>query len=321
MPYVNKINLLHRLDLSTSTLIYFDIAHNRLINLQFHRAFFLIIQTKHQTHHLIVYILCAVYFGTCAGLRATEQFNIPPSMPYQDIMINGNLGPKMITLPAGSFRMGDIQGIGKSYEQPVHLVTISVPFAISQFPITFSEYDTFSKATGRKLVDQYKWPRGLHPVINVNWEDAKDYAHWLSKETNKTYRLPSESEWEYAARAGSTEKYPWGDQIGINNAHCTSCGDTPIKNQTAPVGSYPANHWGIHDMIGNVWEMTGDCWNYNYIIAPKDGAAWIDGDCTRLVLRGGSWGDTPNDLRSSTRLRSYSKARTVNIGFRLVREE
>ena len=321
MPYVNKINLLHRLDLSTSILIYFDIVHIRLINLQCYRAFFLIIQAKRQVQHSIAYILYMMYFGTFSPLYAAEQADTLSSTPYQDKMINGRLGPKMITLPAGSFKMGDIQGVGKSYEQPVHLVTISKPFSISKFPITFSEYDAFSKATGRKLVDQYKWPRGQYPVINVNWEDAKDYARWLSKETNKTYRLPSEAEWEYAARAGSIEQYPWGNDIGINNAHCTSCSDTPMKNQTAPVGKYPANKWGIYDMIGNVWEMTADCWNYDYVNAPKDGSAWISGDCTRLVLRGGSWGDTPNDLRSSTRLRSYAKARTVNIGFRLVKED
>jgi len=321
MPYVNKINLLHRLDLSTSISIYFDILHIRLINLQLNKVFFLIIQAKHQIYHLVVYILCVMCFGTYSSLYAAENTNSHPSSVYQDKMTNGNLGPKMITLPPDRFRMGDIQGTGKSYEQPVHTVNISNPFAISIFPVTFSEYDEFSKATGRTMADQYKWPRGQYPVINVNWDDAKAYARWLSKETNKKYRLPSEAEWEYAARAGSTDQYPWGDKIGINNAHCNSCGETPKKNQTSPVGYYPANQWGIYDMIGNVWEMTADCWNYDYINAPKDGSAWITGDCTRLVLRGGSWGDTPNDLRSSTRLRSYAKARTVNIGFRLVSEK
>jgi len=281
----------------------------------------LIIQAKQPRYHSFGYILCMVLSLTYSALNAAERTDVISSISYQDKMINGSLGPEMITLPAGSFIMGDIQGVGKSYEQPVHLVTITKSFAISKFPISFSEYDVFSKATGRTLADQYKWQRGQYPVINVNWDDAKAYAQWLSKETNQAYRLPSESEWEYAARAGSKAQYPWGNKIGINNAHCASCGNVSTKNKTEAVGKYPANNWGIHGMIGNIWEMTADCWNYNYVNAPEDGSAWLSGDCTRLVLRGGSWGDTPNDLRASTRLRSYAKARTVNIGFRVVREQ
>lgn len=281
----------------------------------------MIIQLKITTSHFFAYILYIILLGLNSSAYASNQQDSPTPQPFQDKLRNGDLGPIMITVPDGSFQMGDIQGVGKSYELPVHLVTIAKSFAISKFPVTFREYDLFCKATGRTMADQYKWQRGSYPVINVNWDDAKAYARWLSKETKQTYRLPSEAEWEYAARAGSTSQYPWGNEIGLNNAHCASCGDASEKNQTAPIGHYPANQWGIHGMIGNIWELTADCWNYDYIDAPSDGSAWVSGDCTRLVLRGGSWGDTPNDLRSSTRLRSYAKARTVNIGFRLVRED
>jgi len=239
---------------------------------------------------------------------------------FQDTLSESGNGPLMVVIPQGSFLMGDKTGEGKSYERPRHKVNIRYKLAVSKFPITFNDYDKFSQATGRQKADQYKWPRDLHPVINVNWEDAKAYAKWLSKQTNGHYRLPSEAEWEYIARAGSTSNYPWGDNIGINNAHCSNCGDLSTKNQTAPIGKYPPNKWNIHGLIGNVWEMTADCWNYNYINAPTDGSAWQNGDCSRLVLRGGSWGDVSNDLRSATRLRSYAGARTVNIGFRVVKE-
>lgn len=245
---------------------------------------------------------------------------IAETKAFQDTLQNGDPGPVMIAIRPGHFPMGDNFKVGKSYEQPVHIVHINYAFAISKFPVSFEEYDKFSQATNTKQADQYKWPRTNHPVFNVNQADAKRYARWLSEQTNQHYRLPSEAEWEYAARAGSLTQYPWGNEIGLNNAHCAGCGNASKKNQTASIGRYPANAWGIHGMIGNIWEMTADCWNYDYNNAPSDGSAWRSGDCMRLVLRGGSWGDVPSDLRSSARLRSYAKARTVNIGFRLVRE-
>ena len=274
-------------------------------------------------HHstIIAYILFALYICALTELQATEFNNQPRLAEYDDNLRDGGSGPVMVSIPSGSFLMGDNWNIGKSYELPVHKVTIENKISISKFPITFNQFDKFTLVTNRKPADQYKWQRGKSPVINVNRDDAKAYIQWLSEQTNRTYRLPSEAEWEYAARAGSTTPFPWGNKIGVDNAHCKGCGKASIEKQTAIVGRYPPNNWGLHDMMGNVWEMTGDCWNYDYLDAPTDGTAWLTGNCTRLVLRGGSWGDVPDDLRSATRLRSYAKARTVNIGFRVARED
>jgi formylglycine-generating enzyme required for sulfatase activity len=201
----------------------------------------------------------------------------------------------------------------------LHEVTINKPFSISIFPITFEDYDKYTLTTGKQPIDDFGWGRGTRPVINVNIDDANSYAEWLSRQTGHYYRIPSEAEWEYAARAGTQTNYPWGDEIGVDNASCNGCGTAPQKI-TQPVGTFKPNNWGLYDTQGNIWEMTADCWNYDYVSAPTDGSTWRGGDCTRLVLRGGSWGDHPRDLRSSTRLRSYAKTRTIIIGFRIVRE-
>ena len=239
----------------------------------------------------------------------------------QDKLKNNSLGPVMIKIPAGDFLMGDINNVGQSYEQPVHKVTIPHPFNIGKYPVTFNEYDAYSKATGKKLVSDYGWGRGNRPVINVNIKDANTYAKWLSKQTGHTYRLPSEAEWEYTARAGTKTIFPWGNKIEINKANCNGWGSKWDRVKTAPVGQFSANAWGLHDTQGNTWDLTADCWNYNYDSAPADGSAWKSGDCLRGVIRGGSLGDIPLDLRTATRLRNYSSTRTVIIGFRLVREK
>ncbi|MDH3326217.1 MAG: formylglycine-generating enzyme family protein, partial [Gammaproteobacteria bacterium] len=220
----------------------------------------------------------------------------------------------------GDFTMGDIQQVGQSYEKPVHKVTITNAFSIGKYPVTFKDYDKFTIATGKPLTSDYHWGRENRPVININLNDARAYSIWLSAQTGHRYRLPSEAEWEYAARAGTNSIYPWGNKISTNKANCSGCGLHADKKMTSPVGQFSSNAWGLYDMIGDVWELTEDCWNYNYDNAPFDGSPWKSGDCSRGVLRGGSWGDTPQDLRSSTRLRSYSGTRTVVIGFRLIRE-
>ena len=144
-----------------------------------------------------------------------------------------------------------------------------------------------------------------------------EYAAWLSAETGKNYRLPTEAEWEYAARAGSTTNYSWGNDIGRNRAVCDGCGSRWDTEQTAPVGSFAANAWGLHDMHGNVWEWVEDCWHENYQYAPSDGSAWtVGGDCSRRVFRGGSWSDVPAFLRSAYRYR-YPRSRRFTLGERL----
>ncbi|MEM8920512.1 MAG: formylglycine-generating enzyme family protein, partial [Pseudomonadota bacterium] len=170
------------------------------------------------------------------------------------------------------------------------------------------------------------WGRGSRPVINVDWNDAQAYVRWLSRKTGKTYRLLSEAEWEYSARAGTTTAYWWGDRASHDYANygkdqCCSglaSGRDEWVN-TAPVGRFPANAFGLYDMHGNVWEWTQDCWNGSYSGAPTNGSAWISGDCSRRVLRGGSWYLYPRLLRSASRFRSTTSVPSYVVGFRVAR--
>jgi formylglycine-generating enzyme required for sulfatase activity len=231
--------------------------------------------------------------------------------------------PEMVVVPAGSFTMGG----PTNKEQPQHMVTFAKPFAVSRYELTFADWDAClagGGCNGYKTVDQ-GWGRGQQPVINVNWDDAQAYVAWLSQVTGKTYRLLSEAEYEYAARAGTTTTYPWGDDIKFNGqpmANCDGCGSKWDKTQTAPVGSFPSNKFGLYDMVGNVFEWTEDCVNKNYNGAPLDGAAWLaanGGDCTNRILRGGSWGNPPADLRSANRSGYTPDVRADLIGFRVGR--
>lgn len=231
--------------------------------------------------------------------------------------------PEMITIPAVPFLMGDIQKVGDKNELPVHTVQIRKSFALSRFEVTFDEYDSFARATGRQLPSDKGWGRGRRPVINVSWEDAQAYVKWLSEQTGKRYRLPTEAEWEYAARAGTQTKYWWGDNFRNGAANCDSCGSQWDKKQTAPVGSFKANGFALHDMAGNVWEWIEDCWHNNYNGAPTDGRAWRQengGQCGPRVVRGGSWGDRPGSLRSSNRGWSGTVDRSNSVGFRLAQD-
>ena len=156
-------------------------------------------------------------------------------------------------------------------------------------------------------------------MIDVSWEDAVAYAEWLSVQTGERYRLPSEAEWEYAARAGSTTKYGWGNDIGHNRANCGGCGSQWDDEKTAPVGSFNPNAFGLHDMHGNLWEWVQDCWNGSYQGAPADGSAWTSGDCERRVLRGGSWYNRPGNLRAADRSRVHHRRGGYGNGFRVAR--
>ena len=156
-------------------------------------------------------------------------------------------------------------------------------------------------------------------MINVGWDDAQLYVQWLSEQTGHAYRLPTEAEWEYAARAGTTTAYSWGNDIGRNLANCDGCGSQWDEDRTAPVGSFPANAFGLHDMHGNVWEWVLDCWNDTYSGAPTDGSAWLSGNCGRRVLRGGSWVSYPRNLRSAYRDWYPPGIRNYIIGFRVAR--
>ena len=255
--------------------------------------------------------------GTPPGQRAPGTRAPAAGNVFRDALRSGGEGPEMVVIPAGRFRMGCVSGLDCfDYEKPVHEVTIPRAFALSVHEVTFEDYDRF---TYPNKVGDSGWGRGRRPVINVSWDDAKEYVAWLSGETGEQYRLPSESEWEYAARAGTTTKYSWGNEIGENRANCEGCGSRWDNSRTAPVGSFAPNVFGLHDMHGNVLEWVQDCLNASYAGAPVDGSAWLSRDCSGRVLRGGSWFDLPWLLRAAFRDGITSGARGVTLGFRVAR--
>ena len=242
-----------------------------------------------------------------------ERASPQPGDIFSDPLRAGGQGPEMVVIPAGSFRMGCVSGLDCfDREKPVHTVAISQSFTVSKYEITFEDYDRF---TYPNKVDDEGWGRGRRPIINVSWNDAKEYVAWLSSQTGQTYRLLTEAEWEYAARAGSTTKYSWSNDIGRNRANCDGCGSQWDNSQTAPVGSFGANAFGLHDMHGNVYEWVEDCWNENYSGAPTDGSAWLRGNCESRVVRGGSWYVDPRFLRSANRSGITAGDRSFDDGY------
>jgi formylglycine-generating enzyme required for sulfatase activity len=232
--------------------------------------------------------------------------------------------PQMLAIPPGRFLMGSPKGEkdASGHERPQHEVRIDHVFALGQHAVTFAEWDA-ALAAGAKLgkPGDQGWGRGTRPVIYVSWEDAQSYVAWLNAQAGLTgkpdaYRLPSEAEWEYACRAGTTTRYSFGNEISKSQA---KFGGWNFIGKTEPVGSLPANAFGLHDMHGNVGEWCQDCWNANYHGAPADGSAWTTGDCSLRVLRGGSWGSYPNWLRSAYRIGADPSDQYISIGFRLAR--
>lgn len=246
---------------------------------------------------------------------------LAPGRVFRDPLQSGGEGPQMVVLPAGSFRMGCLSD-GRDCrddEKPVRGVRIVRPIAVSVHEVTFEDYDRFTRATGARKANDGRWGRGLRPVINVSWRDAKAYAAWLSSQTGAEYRLLSESEWEYAARAGTSTRYSWGDGIGAGRANCRGCGGLRGDGQPELVWGHEPNGFGLHNMHGNVQEWVEDCWNGSYRGAPANGEAWVRGDCSRRVSRGGSWADGPGSLRSAARNGSPAVFRVSNIGIRVAR--
>jgi formylglycine-generating enzyme required for sulfatase activity len=229
--------------------------------------------------------------------------------------------PEMVVVPAGEFMMGSpANEEGRLVnEGPQHRVTIARPFAVSKFEVTFADWAACVSVGGCPHVSDSGFERGTRPVINVSWNEAQQYGAWFSKMTGRPYRLLTEAEWEYAARAGSTTAYFWGEQIGKGNANCNDCGSQWDSRQASPVGSFKPNAFGLYDMAGNVWQWVQDCTHDNYNGAPTDGSAWTIGDCGRRVVRGGSWGNVPQYLRSASRDWYGAADRDFHIGFRLGR--
>ena len=272
--------------------------------------------------------------------------------------------PEMVVIPAGRFVMGAAPGeearenLSEAFRhrsQPQHEVTVRL-FSVGKFEVTRGQYRVFAAATGRGSDGCFVWAGAqfekdpakhwhnpgyaqddTHPVACVSWDDAGAYAAWLSQKTGKPYRLPSEAEWEYAARAGATTARYWGDDEQdscgyANGADLTAQRQVPDASHwavtrcedraayTAPAGSYRANAFGLHDMLGNVEEWTQDCWNGNYRGAPADGGAWAAGDCDLRAVRGGSWDDAPVGLRAAYRVGSPTVIRVYRRGFRVARD-
>ena len=251
---------------------------------------------------------------------------------------------EMVAIPGGTFRMGDK---GHAAEKPVHTVTVP-PFRLGKYEVTFALWDACVADGGCNghSPDDEGWGRGNRPVVNVSWNDVQSFIDWMNGRTGGNYRLPSEAEWEYAARAGSTTEYSWGNDRGLNRANCAGwfCGWDSYEH-TAPVGSFPANAWGLHDMHGNAWEWVQDCWNESYEGAPGDGSvwdrtvymapswqlsnkgapgngsAWESGTCTDLVMRGGSWKSHGWSLRSANRSNSRRTIGRSDLGFRLAQDK
>jgi sulfatase modifying factor 1 len=266
--------------------------------------------------------------------------------------------PEMIVVPAGRFMMGAAPGLVNRLptEMPYHEVTIVRPFAIGKFEITRAMFAGFVRDTGyviepgcvhwdtgtqgwtndpRRSWQSPGFPQGdTHPVVCVPWHAAKAFVEWLRRRTGKPYRLPSEAEWEYAARAGATTRWHWGEQLAAACGHA-NLSDASAKAvyahwitfqcddghpYTAPVGSFKPNAFGLHDMVGNAWEWTEDCFHASYTGAPPDGSPWVDEICEKRVTRGTSFYTAPRHARLTFRLDGPPDYRMVQYGFRVARD-
>lgn len=256
-----------------------------------------------------------------------------------------SITPTMVKIPAGSFTMGDAKGDKDA--QPEHTVKLPA-FKLSRYEIPVRRFEQFTKQTGYKTQAEHNtdglgcavynadgswgWEQGYHwknvgftqtpldPAVCITWNDASAYIQWLNKmwEGKRTFRLVSEAEWEYAARAGGRSKYPMGSSLGNNKTVCDGCGSIWDVKRTAPIDSFALNKFKLHAMPGNVWEWTMDCWHDGYQGAPSNGSAWVKGgSCQRRVLRGGSWFNKPQYLESAYRGSNKLHYRGNNLGFRV----
>jgi formylglycine-generating enzyme required for sulfatase activity len=252
-------------------------------------------------------------------LSAAAERALRPTSSFQECEKNC---PEMVALPPGGFVMGspeDEKG-HTSDESPLHAVTVSPAFAISRYLVTFADWDACVAVGGCPPLSDSGFGRGNKPVVNVNWNEAQQYVAWLSLMTGKSYRLLSEAEWEYAERAGTRSAYFWGDDIGVGNAVCIGCGSKWDNKQTAPVGSFNPNAFGLYDMLGNAWVWVEDCYHDSYAGSPADGSAWTQ-DCEqgRRAVRSGGWDSYAINLRSANRDRISIGTRINDLGFRIAR--
>jgi formylglycine-generating enzyme required for sulfatase activity len=243
----------------------------------------------------------------------------------------------MVVIPAGSFLMGSPRGeIGRTTDEAMangeqRPMTLARPLAVGKYEVTFAEYDacvgdTAADRCSRRAEDPSNWGRGRRPVIMVSWNDAQQYVRWLSRRTGQRYRLLTEAEWEYAARAGTVTPFSFGATISTAQANYDGSNvyglgvRGPYRQRTLEVGSLGRNGWGLYDMHGNAWEWVQDCYRGSYPPGPGDaGVAVEGGDCSLRVLRGGSWNYDPQFLRSANRSGNLPGHRYLNIGFRVAR--
>ena len=227
--------------------------------------------------------------------------------------------PEMVKIPSGSFLMGS--GKVEQNELPIHKVTIPNPLAVSRFEITFDQWDACHSGGGcSRNIDDRNWGRGTRPVINVLYSDINEYIDWISNKTNQIYRLPTEAEWEYAARAGTTTEYWWGDKMRNGYANCRGYGTKWSGSMSAPVGSFKPNPWGLYDIHGNLFEYVEDCWINDYKSFPDDTLPQIISNCHSRVIKGGAWYYLPRASRSAYRARNDTRIFSYLIGFRVFRE-
>lgn len=228
--------------------------------------------------------------------------------------------PKMISIPGGEFVMGAEPDADIQQGKPQHSVTVPA-FLISETEITFAQYDAFAKATGKSLPHDEGLGRGDRPVINIALQDMLDYIDWLNETSGETgYRLPSEAEWEYAARAGTTTPYYWGDQPDTRFANMRGKKPPDSFPKTAPVKSFRPNAYGLYDMAGNVWEMTADCIHPDYVGAPADGSPRRDGPCYAHIVRGGEYGSMRRGTRVTARGAVGTEYPSMSVGFRVAQD-
>lgn len=247
----------------------------------------------------------------------------PPAPPkplktLRDRLAGGGFAPTLAVLAGGELEMGTNRLTGENFN-PAHQVEIA-PFLIGVHEVTYQDYDRFAQATGQPLPDDFGWGRGARPVVGVSWQDANAYAAWLADQTGRSYRLPSEAEWEFAARAGSAGSFWWGFAPERERAVCFDCGSAWDNRSTAPVGSFAPNPFGLFDTAGNAMEWVADCYHPNYQGAPNHGRAWVTGDCATRVARGGAFNKPAASMRVYVRAYFTPQTKLNLLGFRVARQ-
>ncbi len=227
--------------------------------------------------------------------------------------------PLMVSLPGDRFLMGDARG--DRTEKPAHKVTISKPFAIAKHEISVAQWNACVLDGGCDYTPEAAGSTPEAPVRDVSWGDAQQYVKWLSAKTDKTYRLPTEAEWEYAARGGTKARYWWGNKLVKGKVNCKDCGGDYDRRAPAKIGALDPNPFGLHETSGGVWEWVQDCWHKDYKGAPEDGSAWGRDNCRERVLRGGSWRNDSSYVHSASRFKYDADVRYLTNGFRVARSQ